>query len=194
MTDLEEPVGHEPAAAFYFVSKITSQRVKVALTGQGADEPWAGYDRYKGVKLSTIYSRLPQAVTGGLAAAIRNVPGRMERLKRGAASLGERDMLTRLAKVYSFFGAEMKERLYTGVLKERFGADPYCTKEALRRLQTDVQHLDPLTQMLYVDTRANLPDDLLMVATRPRWPTRSRSACRFWTTGLWSLLKACRRN
>jgi len=166
MSDLEEPVGHEPAAAFYFVSKITSERVKVALTGQGADEPWAGYDRYKGVKLSTVYSRLPRAITGGLAAAIARVPGRMERLKRGVASLGERDMLTRFAKVYSFFGAEMKERLYKGDLKQRFEADPYGTKEALRRLQSDVQHLDPLTQMLYVDTRANLPDDLLMVADK----------------------------
>ena len=27
-------------------------------------------------------------------------------------------------------------------------------------------HLDPLTQMLYIDTRANLPDDLLMVADK----------------------------
>ena len=59
MKDLEEPVGHEAAAAFYFLSKITSERVKVALTGQGADEPWAGYHRHIGVKLSTIYSQLP---------------------------------------------------------------------------------------------------------------------------------------
>jgi asparagine synthase (glutamine-hydrolysing) len=29
-----------------------------------------------------------------------------------------------------------------------------------------VRHLDPLTQMLYIDTRANLPDDLLMVADK----------------------------
>jgi asparagine synthase (glutamine-hydrolysing) len=62
MNDLEEPVGHEPAAAFYYVAKITSERVKVALTGQGADEPWAGYDRYKGIKLSTLYSRMPGVV------------------------------------------------------------------------------------------------------------------------------------
>jgi asparagine synthase (glutamine-hydrolysing) len=166
MQDLEEPVGHEPAAAFYFVSKITSERVKVALTGQGADEPWAGYDRYKGVKLSTVYSRLPRAITRGLAAGIGRVPGRMERLKRGVASLSEPDMLTRFTKVYSFFGAEMKDRLYKGALKESFRVDPYGTRHALRGLQMDVKHLDPLTQMLYIDTRANLPDDLLMVADK----------------------------
>jgi asparagine synthase (glutamine-hydrolysing) len=166
MWDLEEPVGNETAAAFYFVSKITSQQVKVALTGQGADEPWAGYDRYKGVKLSALYSRMPGVVTQGLAALIAKLPGRMERLKRGAASLDEPDMLTRFAKVYSFFSADMKAQLYQGTLKQTFEADRYGTRHALSRLQSEVQDLDPLTQMLYIDTRANLPDDLLMVGDK----------------------------
>jgi len=166
MGDLEEPVGHEPAPAFYFLARITSERVKVALTGQGADEPWAGYDRYLGVKLSTLYSRLPRLITDGFAPIIAKVPGRMERLKRGIASLAEPDILTRFAKIYSFFSADMKAHLYRGTLKERFEAAPYGTMEALRRLQKDVRHLDPLSQMLYIDTRASLPDDLLMVADK----------------------------
>jgi len=166
MWDLEEPVGNETAAAFYFVAKLTSQHVKVALTGQGADEPWAGYDRYKGVKLSNLYSRLPDLVTNNLASLIMMLPGRMERLKRGVVSLREPDVLTRFAKIYSFFSAEMKEQLYTGFLKQAFEEDHYSTRYALSRLQNDVKHLDPLTQMLYIDTRANLPDDLLMVGDK----------------------------
>jgi len=166
MSDLEEPVAHEPAPAFYFLAQMTSSRVKVALTGQGADEPWAGYDRYLGVKLSSAYSRLPRILTGGLASLVGKMPLPMERLKRGAASLDERDVLTRFTKIYSFFSADMKARLYKGALKDGFDAANYGTKEALRRLQADVQHLDPLSQMLYIDTRANLPDDLLMVADK----------------------------
>lgn len=166
MMDLEEPVGHEAAPAFHFVSKITRQRVKVALAGQGADEPWAGYDRYKGVKLSSVYSRLPKFVTNDLAHLLSRIPGRRERLKRGLMSLGERDVLTRFTKIYSFFSAEMKAQLYQGRLKERFESDPYATRHALARLQSDVAPLDPLTQMLYIDTRANLPDDLLMVGDK----------------------------
>jgi asparagine synthase (glutamine-hydrolysing) len=166
MWDLEEPVGNETAAAFYFVAKLTSQHVKVALTGQGADEPWAGYDRYKGVKLSNLYSRLPDLVTNNLATLIMMLPGRMERLKRGVVSLREPDVLTRFAKIYSFFSAEMKEQLYTGALKQSFEEDHYSTRYALSRLQNDVKHLDPLTQMLYIDARANLPDDLLMVGDK----------------------------
>lgn len=166
MGDLEEPVAHEPAPAFYFLSKITSDRVKVALAGQGADEPWAGYDRYLGVRLSTLYSRLPHFVTNRIAPAVAKIPGRMERLKRGIASLAEPDIMTRFAKIYSFFSADMKAQLYKGALKESFEKAPYGAMETLRRLQRDVQHLDPLSQMLYIDTRANLPDDLLMVADK----------------------------
>jgi len=166
MWDMEEPVGNETAAAFYFVSRITATKVKVALSGQGADEPWAGYDRHRGAKLSGYYSRLPEFATSGIASVVKALPGRMERLKRGVGSLAEPDMLTRLAKIYSFFSADMKDHLYTGALKSEFAKDHFGTRHALARLQGDVKHLDPLTQILYIDTRSNLPDDLLMVGDK----------------------------
>ena len=164
--DLEEPVGNETAAAFYYVAQLASRRVKVALTGQGADEPWAGYDRYKGVKLSAFYHHAPRALTDRFARIAGRLPGRLERLSRGAAALAEPDLLTRFTKIYSFFSAEMKARLYRGALRERFELSPFGTREALKRLQHDVADLDPVTQMLYIDARANLPDDLLMVADK----------------------------
>jgi asparagine synthase (glutamine-hydrolysing) len=164
--DLEEPVGNETAAAFYFVSKSAREKVKVALAGQGADEPWAGYDRYLGAKLSTLYSQIPAMVTGPLASLVNRIPGRFERLKRGVSSLSEPDMLTRFTKMYSFYSAEMKQQLFKGPLLAQIVNDAYRSREALRRLQSDVKHLDPVTQMLYIDTRANLPDDLLMVGDK----------------------------
>jgi asparagine synthase (glutamine-hydrolysing) len=161
--DLEEPVGNETAAAFYFVSQITSRQVKVALTGQGADEPWAGYDRYLGAKFSEFYSRVPVGVTEGVASLVARVPGRFERLKRSAVALGEPDVLSRFAKIYSFFSMDMKRQLFREDLTAELEAAAHEPKEALRRLQSDVRDMDPLSQMLYIDTRANLPDDLLMV-------------------------------
>lgn len=48
---LEEPIGNESAAAYYFVAEMARQQgVKVLLTGQGADEAFAGYERYIGIK------------------------------------------------------------------------------------------------------------------------------------------------
>lgn len=164
--DLEEPVANESAAAFYFVSRITSAHVKVALTGQGADEPWAGYDRHMGAKLSAYYSRIPQVLTEPLADVMTRIPGRFERLKRSAAALGEPDVLRRFVKIYSFFTAEMKQQLYGEDLLREAGSDGSGLEDALRRLHADVADLDPLTQMLYIDTRSNLPDDLLMVGDK----------------------------
>jgi asparagine synthase (glutamine-hydrolysing) len=164
--DLEEPVGNETAAAFYFVSLIASRSVKVALTGQGVDEPWAGYSRHVGVKLSSLYSRLPSVITDGLVSPIiRSLP-RNERLKRGAVALNETDQLKRFIKVYSFYNSEMKAKLFQPWLKEQISPNGGEARKALTRLYDDVEDLDPLTQMLYIDTRASLPDDLLMVGDK----------------------------
>ncbi len=160
--DIEEPVGNETAAAFYFVSKIASRKVKVALTGQGADEPWAGYHRHIGVKLSGLYSQLPKPVASLAHTLVHKLP-RNERLKRGVTSLHEPDILTRFAKIYSFYSDEMKTLLFQDWVKQDISKNKHVAKEALRHLYNDVADLDPLSQMLYIDTRANLPDDLLMV-------------------------------
>ena len=163
MWDLEEPVGNESAAAFYFVSMLASRQVKVVLTGQGADEPWGGYQRYLGVKLSDYYRRIPAPIRQGLITqAVLALP-RNERLKRGVMALDEPDVLTRFAKIYSFFTPDMRAQLFNDAAKSESGYQQYEEREALAHLQSDVQDMDAVSQMLYVDTRASLPDDLLMV-------------------------------
>ena len=164
--DLEEPVGNESAAAFYFVSLIASRKVKVALSGQGADEPWAGYDRHIGIKLSQMYSQIPQVVTRRILGPMVERFGRSPRWRRGTVALDEPDVLTRLVKIYSFYTSDMKAKLFQPWVLEQVSPDGRDAREALSRLHSDVEHLDPLTQMLYIDTRADLPDDLLMVGDK----------------------------
>jgi len=166
MLDIEEPVGHESAPAFYFVSSLANNHVKVALSGQGADEPWAGYDRHLGVKLSTLYSRLPIGLTKFISSLAMRWPLPAERLKRGVTSMGERDPLMRFVKIYSFFSDEMKAELYNQATKQGLSDCQHSPVEAIRDLQRDVAHIDPLSQMLYLDVRTNLPDDLLMVGDK----------------------------
>lgn len=164
--DLEEPLGNESAVAFYFVSELAARQVKVALTGQGADEPWAGYHRYLGLQLSDTYRRIPSWLRNSLIRPlVRALPGN-ERLKRGVASLDEEDVLTRLAKIYSFFTSDLRSQLFKGGLVDRVAFANYDAKTAIAHLQHDVRGLDTVSQMLYIDTRASLPDDLLMVADK----------------------------
>jgi asparagine synthase (glutamine-hydrolysing) len=164
--DLEEPVGNETAAAFYFVSALGHGRFKVALTGQGADEPWAGYPRHIGAKISEHYSKLPAWCSQKFIPALANRFSSNEQIQRAAWSLGEKDMLTRLMKIYSFFSGDMQDALYKDWFKKAIDYKPFGEHEALRLVQKDVEGCDPLTQILYIDVRGDLPDDLLMVADK----------------------------
>jgi asparagine synthase (glutamine-hydrolysing) len=145
---------------------MASKKVKVALTGQGADEPWAGYSRHLGVKLSSVYSRLPSLLTQRVVNPVISRLPRSERLKRGALSLDEPDCLKRFIKIYSFYSSEMQQKLFQPWLKQHLSSDGVEARHVLARLYADVDGLDPLSKILYIDTRANLPDDLLMVADK----------------------------
>ena len=166
MYDIEEPVGNETAAAFYFVSKLASKEVKVALSGQGADEPWAGYPRHRGAMYSDYYSRLPKRATAALAAIANHLPGRWERLQRATEALRERDPLRRMVSIYSFFNNDMKERLFAGPLGERYRRDPDKAGRTLAPLFEQTKGRSTLSQILWMDTRSSLPDDLLMVGDK----------------------------
>jgi asparagine synthase (glutamine-hydrolysing) len=164
MWHLEEPVGNESALANYFVSELAARHVKVVLTGQGADEPWAGYARYRGVALSGLYQRVPPWLRRGVVEpAVRMLP-RSERLKRGAAALGRSDDLERFVAVYTIFDAAAKARLYNEAMRQHTN-DGHANAR-LSKLFARGRGLDPVGRMLYVDTRMWLPDDLLLVGDK----------------------------
>ncbi len=50
-----EPYGDPSIIPSWYVSKMTKERVSVALTGDGGDELFAGYDRYRALQLHKRY-------------------------------------------------------------------------------------------------------------------------------------------
>ena len=155
---LEEPVLNDSAMATNFLSAFAREHVKVVLSGQGADEPLAGYDRFKGELLSPAFQRVP-----GLS-RLRPLVERSqanEKLKRAFRSLSEPDDIARALRIYAVFQEEDKRRL----LRADF-ARAADVAAPVRRWHADVPHLSPLGRMLYTDTRMWLVDDLLMVADK----------------------------
>ena len=70
----DEPFADSSALPTWYLSKLTRQHVKVALSGDGGDEMFAGYDSYRGHVLSERLRKLPGVVRSVAAAAVRSMP------------------------------------------------------------------------------------------------------------------------
>ena len=74
-TMYDEPLADSSQVPTYLVAKLAREHVTVALSGDGGDEIFAGYDRYRqGADLMRGFGRLPMPLRQGIAAAVRAVP------------------------------------------------------------------------------------------------------------------------
>lgn len=159
---LEEPVAATSALAVNFVAELMRPSVPVGLSGQGADEPQGGYGRHRGVKLAALARRLP----GSRALAARAPrPGRRPALARGLDVLAAGDDAGMLLAALQVLDPGERRRLYRPEFRAAVEQQlpPAATVEHVRRR---VAGLDPLGQMLYVDTRLGLADELLPIADK----------------------------
>lgn len=81
---MDEPLADPAAVALYFVCNIASQKLKVVLSGEGADEIFGGYNVYSEPD-GTFYDKLPK----GLKRGIGNIAGKLP-AHRGVNSLSEK--------------------------------------------------------------------------------------------------------
>ncbi len=83
----DEPIAFPSSVPLYFVSRLAREHVKVVLTGEGADELFLGYNRYRvtawNERLGRVYWALaPRAVRGQVGRLTRSLPNPMRRYAR----------------------------------------------------------------------------------------------------------------
>jgi asparagine synthase (glutamine-hydrolysing) len=150
----DEPIAFPSSVPLYFLSRLARDHVKVVLTGEGADELFLGYNRYRvtawNERLGRAYgSVLPETLRGGVRKLVPRLPRTMRRYaERSFLGLppGPRALF---CENFAVFGAAQRERVVEeGLLlgaRDPHGEEMRCYDEAAgspldRMSRTDLQN------------------------------------------------------
>lgn len=155
---MDEPLADPSAIALYFVSQTAAKHVKVALSGEGADEFFGGYNIYREPHALLPITRLPKPVRKALGSVAKAIPFRIKGknyLIRGSKDLQERF----IGNAFMFQESEREALLKHPTGKYHHTA---LTKECYDK----VAHLDDVTKMQYIDIHFWLIGDILLKADK----------------------------
>lgn len=166
---LDEPMTDLSTVPLYLICRKAREHVTVCLSGEGGDESFAGYDRFKASKASRLYRLIPGAIR-------RNIISRLlDRLPDQAQKKG----LVNVAKRY-VQGADLPEDgrhlrwqyfLPTGMAGALFSADfqQHAVFDPFRRIRkydARCDALDRVNREIYLDMRFMMTESVLMKVDR----------------------------
>ena len=155
---LDSPVADPSTVAIYMISREASKHVKVMLSGEGADELFAGYKTYRDSLLSGRFANAPgfvKTACRGLSHVWPNGVKGKNFLMRAGVPLEDRYVGNAF-----LFDEKAKAKILT-----QYNPRQSFT-ELTRDVYADVADRDPLIKMQYVDTRTWLRGDILVKGDR----------------------------
>ncbi|MBI4915342.1 MAG: asparagine synthase (glutamine-hydrolyzing) [Acidobacteria bacterium] len=161
----DEPFADSSAIPTWYVSKLTREHVTVALTGDGGDELFAGYDRYKALRVAQAVGRLPQFVRRALGSAVwQGLPGSpyrksfLRRLKRFLAVVDQPPHELYLTMLTTFAATERIALYSDDFANGLAGNDPL---EFVRGTMEQSSRRDLVTSAMLTDLKTYLVCDLM---------------------------------
>jgi asparagine synthase (glutamine-hydrolysing) len=158
----DEPFADPSAVPTFRVSQIAGQDLKVVLTGDGGDESFGGYGRYRYHRIFGSFDRIPSpllraaARAGRAAATPLGSRSRLRRRLQNAEILFGLDADERYVRQMTMLGKSARSKLMVGAN----GSTPY-----LLGVLRDGP-LDPIDRLLRTDLLTYLPEDLLVKMDR----------------------------
>ncbi len=174
MATASEPLADSSALPMYFLSRFTREHVTVALSGDGGDEAFAGYETYTADKLHRLAAHSPRWLRKNLPTLLDRVlpvnhekVGRSEKLRRFSAALAF-DFPRAHASWRDIFSADELRRIMTPAWREKVDSHPQTDlfDAYFAQYFDDVAGCDPLDQATYVDIKTWMVDDILVKADR----------------------------
>lgn len=166
----DEPFADSSAMPTYRVCALARERVTVALSGDGGDEIFAGYRRYRWhMNEEWVRGRLPAAVRRGVFGPAGALYPKMDwapkvfRAKSTLEALG-RDSADAYFHSVSIMPDKLRTALFSSDMRHQLGG--YNAAEVLRHHVARAPTKHPLEQIQYADFKTYLPGDILTKVDR----------------------------
>jgi len=168
----DEPFADPSAIPTWYVSRLAREQVTVALSGDGGDELFAGYERHLNERLVERFARAPAPVRA-LAGAVRALPAlpwagwnyRRQRLRKVHADALLPDTFQRFFSKYQLAPRAVRLGLYEPGFTARLEAGNELERLAAAYFPKPASR-DPVENLLFADTVVRLPDDMLTKVDR----------------------------
>ena len=166
----DEPFADSSAIPTYRVCELARTRVTVALSGDGGDEAFAGYRRYKWFMTEQrVRQWLPDSVRQPLFGALGRWYPKLDRAPKIFRAKATLEAIARDAVDGYFHGVSVTpDRVRLPLYSREFlaGLDGYRAVEVMREHARRSPTRDPLSLVQYLDFKTYLPGDILVKVDR----------------------------
>jgi asparagine synthase (glutamine-hydrolysing) len=164
----DEPSGDSSCFPTYLLSQMARKNITVALSGDGGDEFFGGYNTYTADAWALFYRRLPLYIRKNLLLPmVKMLPSASHPFEHRLKRFVEGGLLDPLRAHYFWNGSLLEEekfRLYSPEMRDKLSS---CdTFNLFQELSKNAHFKNPMDLFMFIDQKTYLTDDILVKVDR----------------------------